>query len=116
MNLDSISALDLDESLIDTTANTNLTKVSRSPDQNYKIYQKARNTDSTKASADQAIREYKKYADEHSKLILDQDTVLDFKKHLKSKSLADNTVNKKLSHVKIYLKTAHKFDVYIKGK
>lgn len=116
LNFDSVSAADFDESLIDTTANTNIGNSERSPDQKYKLYQKTRNTDSTRSSADHAVFEYKKYADDHGRLIKDQETILEFKQHLQRNGSADNTISKKLSHLKTFLKQAHGFDVYVKGK
>ena len=116
LNFDVISAADFDESLIDTTANTNTRNSERSPEQKYKTYQKVRNTDSTRSSADHAVYEYKKFANDHSRLIKDQETILEFKKYLQRNGAADNTISKKLSHVKTFLKQAHGFDVYVKGK
>ena len=49
-------------------------------------------------------------------MIQDQETILDFKKHLQNYGAADNTINKKLSHVKTFLKQAYGFEVYVKGK
>ena len=39
LNFDSVSAADFDESLIDTTANTDLRKPEKTPEQKYETYQ-----------------------------------------------------------------------------
>lgn len=70
--------------------------------------------DSTQENANQAVKEYKWFAKGNELDVQEQETVIAYKDWLKKEGQAVNTLKRKLSHVKTWLKQAYKRDVYVK--